>query len=116
MKTVRMEKKDFIYSLLIIFCACLLLLLLFSSYTFILSFLLIFIAYVKHKLIPIKKELLWYLVVCIGSVLIEIMLVNVGGLWEYSNKHFFDIPIWMAFFWGVIGTSIVVMYDKFVKR
>lgn len=115
MKTNLVNEKEFLYSFLIIFCACLLLLSL-SSYTFILSLLLILLAYFKHKLIPIKKELLWYLVVIIGSVLVEIILVNVGGLWEYSNKHFFDIPIWMAFFWGVIGTSVVFMYDKFVKK
>jgi hypothetical protein len=115
MKTILVDAKDFFYSLLIIFCASLLLLFL-SSHTFILTFLLILLAYIKHKLIPIKKELLWYLIVCIGSVLIEVLLVNIGGDWEYSNKHFFNIPIWMAFFWGVIGTSMVVMYDKFVKR
>jgi len=87
----------------------------FSSHAFILSFLLIFLAYIKHKLIPIKKELFWYLLVCIGSVAIEVFLVNVGGAWEYSNKSFLNIPIWMAFFWGVIGTSIIVTYDKFVN-
>jgi hypothetical protein len=107
--------KDFFYSLLIIFCACLLLLF-FSSYTLILSLLLIILAFVKHKLIPIKKELLWYLIVCVGSVFIEVLLVNVGGAWEYSIKHFLNIPIWMMFFWGVIGTSIIVIYDKFVNK
>lgn len=110
-----LTNKDLLYSILIIFCACLFLLF-FSSYPFILSFLLILLAYFKHKLIPIKKELLWYLVVCIGSVLVEVILVNVGGLWEYSDRHFLNIPIWMAFFWGVIGASIVVIYDKFVNR
>ncbi len=77
---------------------------------------LIFLAYAKHKIYPIKKELLWYILICVGGAVTEILLVNVGHGWSYSNPNIFGIPIWIPFFWGFVGTTILVIYDGFTNK
>jgi hypothetical protein len=67
-------------------------------------------------LYPIKKELLWFIFICIGGSIIEILLVNYGHAWRYATPQFFGIPIWMPLFWGVVGTTIVVLYDGLIKK
>jgi hypothetical protein len=81
-----------------------------------LSGLLLLIAYGKHKMFPIKSELLWFSLICVGGALTEILLVNFGGAWSYASSQLFDIPIWMPLFWGVVGTTVVVAYDGLTKH
>lgn len=80
------------------------------------SILLILLAYIKHKIYPIKKELLWYLFICVNGAIVEILLVNFGHGWTYSNPNMFGIPIWIPLFWGLIGTTIVVLYDGLTNK
>lgn len=80
--------------------------------TILLSVLLLLIAYIKHKICPIKRELLWFVLVFLGGAIVEILLVNFGNAWSYSTPQLFNIPIWMPVFWGVIGTTIIVIYDE----
>jgi hypothetical protein len=80
------------------------------------SILLILLAYAKHKLYPIKKELLWYVLICVGGAIGEILLVNVGHGWSYSHPDFFGIPMWIPLFWGVVGTTIIVTYDGLIHK
>lgn len=96
-------------SFLVLFLSCLSLLLL-SSQTILLSVVLMLLAYAKHKFCPIKKELQWYLFISFGSAMVEIILVNFGGAWKYSAANFFNIPVWMPLFWGVVGTTTIVLY------
>ncbi len=77
---------------------------------------LILLAIIKHKIYPIKKELLWYLLVGFGGAFAEIILVNSGSTWQYLTEHFFGIPIWIPFFWGVLGTTIIVLHEGFNKK
>lgn len=91
-------------------------LLLFSSSSLVLSSLLISLAYIKHRLILIKKELLWYLLVCLCGGVIEVLLVNIAGAWAYDAKLFFNIPVWMPLFCGIIGTTIIVFYEGFSEK
>jgi len=79
------------------------------------SALLIILAYIKHLMYPIKKEFLWYVSIGVIGAIIEIILVNFGHGWTYTNPNIFGIPIWIPFFWGLIGTTIVVIYDGFKK-
>lgn len=76
-----------------------------------LSTLLVITAYVKHRLYPIKSELLWFALICFGGAIVEILLVNMGEAWSYSSSQLFNIPVWMPLFWGVVGTTIVVVYE-----
>lgn len=79
------------------------------------SVLLITLAYIKHLLYPIKKEFQWYILICVIGTFIEIVLINYGHGWTYSNPNVFGIPIWIPLFWGLIGTTILVIYDGFKK-
>jgi sterol desaturase/sphingolipid hydroxylase (fatty acid hydroxylase superfamily) len=85
-----------------------------SSQAVLLSILLIFIAFVKHTIYPIKRELLWFVMICFGGTCIEIVLVNIGHAWSYSTPQLLGIPVWMPLFWGVVGTTIVVLYDAVI--
>jgi hypothetical protein len=80
------------------------------------SILLMVLAYVKHRIYPIKKELLWYLLITVGGTFIEIILVNFGHGWSYSNPKFFGIPAWIPLFWGLVGTTIIVLYDGLTNK
>lgn len=102
--------KKILVSILIIIFSCLALLLL-NSQSFLLCVILILLAFVKHKIYPIKKELFWYLLVGFGGAFIEIILVKFGNAWRYSVQHFFNIPIWMPFFWATLGTTIISLYE-----
>jgi len=81
-----------------------------------LSVLLLLIAYGKHKLYPIKSELLWFVLICIGGGLVEILLVNFGHAWSYTQPQLYDIPIWMPIFWGLVGTTVIVMHEGLTKK
>ena len=79
------------------------------------STLLIILAYIKHLIYPIKKEFLWYISVSVIGAFIEIILVNFGHGWTYTTSNIFGVPMWIPLFWGLIGTTIVVIYDSFKK-
>ena len=81
-----------------------------------LSVILLLIAYGKHRLSPIRLELLWFTAVCVISAVIEIILVNFSHTWGYPDPQFWNVPLWMPFYWGVIGTTIVTMYDGVTNR
>jgi len=81
-----------------------------------LSILLVITAYVKHRLYPIKSELLWFALICFGGAIVEMLLVNIGGAWSYASSQLFNVPIWMPLFWGLVGTTVIVMYDGMTER
>lgn len=60
---------------------------------------------------PIKMELLWFILISGGGAVIEIVLVNVGNAWTYANSQFFGIPLYMPIFWGLIGTTVITLYQ-----
>jgi hypothetical protein len=80
-------------------------------YAVVLSAVLLLAAYLKHRLYPIKFELLWFGSICIGGAITEGLLVNFAGAWSYDSSQLFDIPVWMPLFWGVVGTTLIVLYD-----
>lgn len=84
--------------------------------TILLAVLLIAIAYAKHRIMPIQKELMWYCLILFGGGLTEIVLVNVGQAWSYTNAQIFGIPLAMPLLWGLLGTTLVSMYEGLVKQ
>jgi hypothetical protein len=87
----------------------------FGKQDILLSILLILIAYAKHRIYPIKKELLWFIFISLGSAIIEIFLVNIGNAWTYTIKNLFGIPLSMPLFWGLLGTTIIVLYEGLLE-
>lgn len=88
----------------------------YASYPTLLSFLIIVTAFIKHKLYPIKKELLWFVLIAVGGGVTEVILVNSGSVWTYSLSQFMGIPVWIPLFWGTIATTIIVAYDGLIKK
>lgn len=80
------------------------------------SSILILLAYIKYKMYPIKKELLWYCSICFGGAIVEIILVNIGHGWSYTNPQYLGIPVWIPLFWGLVGTTIIVLYEGITNR
>lgn len=111
-----MYRKLFI-SILIIIIALLGELLLWNN-IILLSLLFIVLVFVKHKIYPIKKELFWFLSISICGAIVEIILVNSGHGWVYSNPDIWGIPLWIPLFWGLIGTTVIVIYEAItnIKR
>jgi len=87
-----------------------------SNQAILLSIMFILIAYAKHKIYPIKKELLWFILIFIGGPMVEIILVNFSKAWSYSNPQFFGIPIWIPFYWGLMGTTLVSVYEGLINK
>ncbi len=90
--------------------------LLFNQAPIILMILLVALAVGKHFVVPIKKELFWFVLVSVGGALVEVVLVNMGNAWTYTNPQFLGIPLYMPIFWGLVGTTTVTLYQELVGR
>ncbi len=51
----------------------------------------------------------------IGSAVIEIILVNVGHAWTYTTSQFLGIPLYMPIFWGLLGSTVISLYQDFAN-
>lgn len=87
-----------------------------NRYPVLLSVVLLVLGYIKHRIYPIKKELMWYLLVCFVGLFVEILLVNYAHAWSYTRPQFMGVPAYMPLFWGTIGTTIIVAYDGFMDN
>jgi len=101
----------FIISILIIIISSLCIAFLHTNYI-LLSIILVFIAYIKHILLSIKNEFIWFILVVMGSGIIEVFLVNFSEAWTYSSTYLLGIPIWAPLFWGIVGTNLIVIYNN----
>ena len=64
----------------------------------------------KHFLMPIKKELWWFLISAIIGTTAE-SLSMLSGPWSYANSNIFNFPIWLPFLWGLAGTTAISLYQ-----
>ncbi len=103
------------YSLTFLFLTVLFLLLLWKQVV-LLSCLLVLIACMKHIVVPIKREVMWFVLVGVVGGITEIILVNFGRAWSYTGPGFLGLPIQMVLFWGVVGTTVVVIYNELISR
>lgn len=75
------------------------------------AFLFVFIGYLRHRLYPIRRELLWCLMTGFGGGAVELLLVNIGHAWTYASPNFYGIPLYMPIFWAVIAAASVSLYQ-----
>lgn len=87
-----------------------------SKHALMLAIVFIVIAYIKHRTYPIKKELLWFTSIFVGGPMVEIILVNFSKAWSYSDPQLFGIPIWIPFYWGLMGTTLIVSYEGLTNK
>ncbi len=91
-------------------------LLLFWKSVWLVSLLFIGIGYFRHRLNPIRHEVLWCVGIGLGGGIVEMILVNIGQAWTYTTPHILGIPLYMPIFWGTIAAAIVSLYEGLVKR
>lgn len=86
-------------------------LLLFWQSGWMVSFLFLFIGYVRHRVDPIQHEFIWCLMAGFGGGVVEAVLVNFGHAWTYASPHFFGIPMYMPIFWGIVSAAVIALYE-----
>ncbi len=82
----------------------------------VLSVLLIALALVKRRILPIAREFHWYAGLTIGGAIVEIIMVNIGRAWSYVTPQVLNIPLWMPLFWGLVGTTSIVLYMEISRK
>lgn len=78
--------------------------------TMLVSLLLITLAFVKHKVHPIKKELLWYVISGATGALGESFIMT-NGAWSYQAEHLINFPLWLPIAWALTGTTAITLYE-----
>ena len=82
----------------------------FWKQSLLLSILLISLAFSRHKIYPLKKELLWFILIgAIGSIGESIVILR--GAWSYGQAHLINIPYWLPLLWGLAGTTALTLYQ-----
>lgn len=100
--------KNINYSLVFIFLAIIAVVVFWKSKVA-LSVVLLIIFFVKNKLIPLKKEFIWFIISAIVGSLGE-CLIMFSGPWKYSYSDIINFPLWLPFLWGLAGTIGVSLY------
>ena len=78
---------------------------------FVLSIVLVALALLKRRFLPIKQELLWFIIIgLIGSVGENIIIFS--GVWSYAEPQIINVPIWLALAWGLFGTTAITLYES----
>lgn len=80
-----------------------------------LSLLIILLAIAKHHFLPIKRELLWFIVIgFLGSSFENFIIYS--GAWNYPIQTIMNIPFWLPFLWGISGTTVISLYSALVEN
>lgn len=77
---------------------------------------LIAIAFVKHKLFPIRFEWIAFCGVAILGAYAESGIIIASGAWHYADAQIAQIPIWLPAIWGLVGISLMTAYSAIVER
>ena len=104
-----MNRKKIIFSLIVVLIGVILVYLLWKD-SVLLSILLVLMAYIKHRVYPIKKEFLMFIVAGAVATAAE-STVMFAGPWVYSTKHLLNFPIWLPFLWGLAGINGITLYQ-----
>lgn len=76
---------------------------------------LLIFAYLKHSLIPIKKELQIYIISAILGLGVE-SIIMLSGAWSYKTAHILNFPVWLPFLWGLAGILGITIYLGLIEK
>jgi|SRR3989344_6574555 len=82
--------------------------------TILLSTLLLITTYLKHKLVPIKREFLWFVITGTIGIFGESFIMT-SGPWSYARPSIINFPLWLFFLWGYAGTLGISLYQGITK-
>lgn len=72
----------------------------------------IILAYLKHIVVPIKKELACFIIIGIVGSGIESLIISFGNApWVYAEPFLFNIPLWLMPLWGLAGTIFISLHE-----
>lgn len=75
---------------------------------------LVMLAFLKQKVFPVKKPLVWYLVTFFLGPITESLIMWLGsGPWIYVQHTVFNFPFWLPFLWGMAGLIAATLYEGF---
>ena len=83
---------------------------LFWKNTLLLIALITLVSIVKHFVIPIKREALWFVISAIIGTCAESVSM-LSGPWSYVNIGIINFPLWLPFLWGLAGITGVTLYQ-----
>lgn len=76
------------------------------------SIILLIIAILKFSFARVSKELFWWVFIVVFSAITEAIFVNFAHAWTYVGPTLFGVPVHMPIFWGIIGTSVLSLYES----
>lgn len=81
---------------------------LFWKQPFLLFYIFIVLAFIKHLLSPIKRELLYFVLAGILGTGSECLVMYLGGNpWNYANTTILNFPIYALSLWGFAAISFL---------
>lgn len=104
-----MEKRKTFYSILFIILAIIVVVVFWKNTPLLIASIML-LAIFKHRLIPIKIELLWFVISAFVGAGAE-SLVMLSGPWSYTNINILNFPLWLPFLWGLAGITGVTLYQ-----
>lgn len=85
---------------------------LFWKQPLIIIFISITLAFLKHRVYPLEKEFVLFILGAILGSAGETIAV-LGGAWSYTEAQLIFIPIWLPFLWGLAGITGITLYEGF---
>ena len=85
---------------------------LFWENTPLLAFILLLLSMIMLKIDWHKEILVLYIISLIFGSVSEIVIINLGGAWAYTEPHLWKIPIWLPLLWGNAGVFVKYIYDS----
>ncbi len=76
------------------------------------SVILLVITALKFSFARVSKEIFWWVLIVVVSGLVEALFVNFAHAWTYAMATPLGVPVHMPILWGVIGTSILSLYES----
>ena len=70
----------------------------------------------KHLKHPLAHEMKLFMILVSGGGVVEIVMVNLTQAWVYQKPDFFGIPTFMPILWGLLGVSLLSLYQKLEKK
>ena len=81
-----------------------------------LALLLVMMGFIKQKVSPIKKSLIWFAIVSVLGPTVEILIIWLGGNpWRYAAPDLFNVPMWLFPLYGLCGLNLITLYDGVTK-
>ncbi len=107
-----MRKKDKrkILIVLVFVVAGIILILAFWRTPWLLAMLLGLTSYLKHRLSPVRNELLMFVVAAMLGTVMESILIE-RGVWSYGQPGILSFPIWLPFAWGLACSVWLTLYS-----